>query len=88
MNANNIAAKINTGKVAGYEDQEKTQNQYLILEPSFLEAFLANSANMLIDKLGRQHAYNTIADHDKTDLCESELLEPARLDQLDKQQKQ
>ncbi len=31
---------------------------------------------------------NTIADRDKADLCESEGVEPARLDQLDKQQKQ
>ena len=47
-----------------------------------------NSASMPVDNLGRQHAYNTIADRDKADLCKSEGVEPARLDQLDKQQKQ
>ena len=43
---------------------------------------------MPLDNLGRQHAYDTIADRDKADLCESEEVEAARLDQLDKQQKQ
>ncbi len=43
---------------------------------------------MPIDNLGRQHAYNTIADRDKADLCKSKRVEPAKLDQLDKQQKQ
>ncbi len=43
---------------------------------------------MPVDNLGRQHAYDTIADRDKADLCESEGVELVRLDQLDKQQKQ
>ncbi len=43
---------------------------------------------MPVDNLGRQHAYDTIADRHKADTCESEGVEPARLDQLDKQQKQ
>ncbi len=43
---------------------------------------------MPIDNLGRQYAYDTIADRDKTDECEFKGVEPARLDQLDKQQKQ
>ena len=43
---------------------------------------------MPVDNLGRQHAYDTITDRDKADQCESEGVEPARLDQLDKQQKQ
>ena len=43
---------------------------------------------MPVDNLGRQHAYDTIADRDMADQCESEGVEPARLDQLDKQQKQ
>ncbi len=53
-----------------------------------MEAFLANLASMPVDNLRRQHAYNTITDRDKADLCESEGVEPARLDQLNKQQKQ
>ena len=52
-----------------------------------MEAFLANLASMPVDNLRRQHAYNTVADRDKADPCESEGVEPARLDQLDKQQK-
>ncbi len=43
---------------------------------------------MPVDNPERQHAYNTIADRDKADQCESEGVEPARLDQLDKQQEQ
>ena len=43
---------------------------------------------MPVDNLGRQHAYHTIADRKKADQCKSEGLEPARQDQLDKQQKQ
>ncbi len=43
---------------------------------------------MPVDNLGRQHAYDTIADRDKADPCESEGVESARLDQLDKQRKQ
>ena len=70
------------------EDQKWTQNQYPTPDPSVLEAFLANSASMPVDNLGRQHAYDTIADHDKADLYKSEGMEPARLDRLDKQQKQ
>ncbi len=42
---------------------------------------------MPVDNLGRQHAYDTIADRDKADPYESEAVEPARLDELDKQQK-
>ncbi len=53
-----------------------------------MEAFLANSATMPVDNLGPKHAYNTIADRNKAELCQSEVVEPARLDQLDKQQKQ
>ena len=64
------------------------QNQYPTLDFSVLEALLANSASMPVDNLRRQHAYDTIADRDKADPCESEGVEPARLDQLDKQQKQ
>ncbi len=55
---------------------------------SVWEAFLVNSASMPVDNLGRQHAYDTISDRDKADLCKSEGVEPAGLDQLDKQQKQ
>ncbi len=62
--------------------------QYPTPYPSILEAFLANSASIPVDNLRRQHAYDTIADRDKADPCESEGVEPARLDQLDKQQKQ
>ncbi len=43
---------------------------------------------MPVDNLGRQDAYNTIADRNKADRCESEGVESTRLDQLDKQQKQ
>ncbi len=43
---------------------------------------------MPVDNLGRQHAYDTITDRDKADQCESGGVEPVRLDQLDKQQKQ
>ncbi len=50
--------------------------------------FLANLARIPIDNLGRQHAYITIADCDKADRYESEGVESARLDLLDKQQKQ
>ncbi len=84
LNADNIAAKTNTNKLAQNEDQEWAQNHYPTPDTSVLEAFLANSASMPVDNLGRQYAYNTIADRDKEDLCESERVEPARLDQLDK----
>ncbi len=47
-----------------------------------------NSGCMPVNNLGRQHAYNTIADCNKADLCQSEAMEPARLDQLNQQQKQ
>ena len=53
-----------------------------------MKAFLANSASMPVDNLGRKHVYDTIANRDKADLCESEGVESTRLDQLDKQQKQ
>ena len=43
---------------------------------------------MPVDNLGRQHVYNTIANHNKANLCESKRVEQARLDQLDKKQKQ
>ena len=43
---------------------------------------------MPVDNLGCQHTYNTIIDCNKADPCKSEGVEPARLDQLDKQQKQ
>ena len=86
--ADNIAAKTNTDKLAEDEDQEWAQNQYPTTDPSVLEAFLSNSASMPIDNLGRYHAYNTIADRDKADPSESEGVESARLDQLDKQQNQ
>ncbi len=56
------------------------KNQYPTPDPSVLEVFLANSASMPVDNLGRQHADNTIAHRDKADLCESECAEPARLD--------
>ncbi len=43
---------------------------------------------MPVNNLGRQNVYDTIADRDKADPCESEEVEPTRLNQLDKQQKQ
>ncbi len=43
---------------------------------------------MPVDNLGRQHSYDTISNCDKADSCKSEGVEPAKLDQLDKQQKQ
>ena len=43
---------------------------------------------MPVDNLRRQHAYDTIDDRNKVDQCEYEGVEPARLEQLDKQQKQ
>ncbi len=64
------------------------QNQYPTRDPFVLEAFLANLVSMPVDNFGRQHVYDTIADRDKADPCESEGGEPARLDQLDKKQKQ
>ncbi len=88
LDADNIAAKTVTDKLAEDEDQEWAQNQHLAPEPFVLEVFLANSASMPVDNLGRQHAYDTIADRDRADPCKSEKVEPAKLDQLDKQQKQ
>ncbi len=88
LEADNIAVENDTDKLAEEEDQEWAQNQYPTPDSSVLEAFLANLASMLVDNLGRQHAYDTIANRDKADRCESEGVEPARLDQLDKQQKQ
>ncbi len=43
---------------------------------------------MPVDNLRRQYAYNTIADRDKAYPCESEGVDPTRLEQLDKQQNQ
>ena len=54
LDANNIAAETDTNKLAEEEDQEWAQNQYLTPDPSFLEAFLANSTRMPVDNLGRQ----------------------------------
>ena len=88
LDADNIAAETNTDKLTEDKDQGCVQIQYPTVDLSVLEAFLTNSASMLVDNLGRQHAYDTISDCDKADPCESEKLEPARLDQLDKQQKQ
>ncbi len=70
--ADSIAAKTDTEKLAEEKDQQWAQNQYPTLDSSVLEVFLANSASMPVDNLGRQHAYNAIADRDKTDRCESE----------------
>ena len=42
---------------------------------------------MPVDNLERQHVYNTITDRDKEYQCESEGVEPTRLDQVDKQRK-
>ncbi len=86
LDADNIAAETNTDKLAEEEDQEWAKNQYLTPDSSVLKAFLANSASMLVDNFGPQHAYDTIADRDKADQFESEGVEPARLDQLDKLQ--
>ena len=88
LDVDNIAGETDTDKLAEEEDQEWAQNQYPTPDSSVLEAFLANSASMPVDNLGRQHAYDTIADRDMADQCESEGVEPARLNQLDKQQKQ
>ncbi len=88
LDVDNIVAEIHTNKLAEEEDQELAQNQYPTPDSSVLDAFLANSANMPEDNLGGQHAYDTIADRDMADHCESDGVEPARLDQLDKQQKQ
>ena len=88
LDADNIAAETDTDKLAEDEDQKWAQNQYPTPDPSDLEVFLANSTRMWVDNLRRQHAYDTIADRDKADLCKSEGMKPARLDQLDKQQKQ
>ncbi len=87
LDVDNIAAETDTDKLAEEEDQEWAQNQYPTTDSSVLEAFLANWASMPVDNLGRQHAYDTIADRDMADQCKSEGVEPARLDQLDKQQK-
>ncbi len=84
LDADNIAAETDTNKLAEEEDQEWAQNQYPTSDSSVLEAFLANSASIPIDNLGHQYAYDTIADRDIADQCESEKVEPARLDQLDK----
>lgn len=75
------------------EDQEWAQNQYPTPDLSVLEAFLANSISMPVDDLGRQRetgeyrAYEATIGRDNADPCESEGVEPARLDELDKQQK-
>ncbi len=87
LDSDNIAAKTDADKPAEDEDQRWAKNQYPTPNLSVWEAFLANSVSMLVNNLKRQHAYNTIADRDKIDLCKSEGVEPTRLDQLDKQQK-
>lgn len=87
LDADNAATETDTDKLAEDEDQEWAQNQYPTPDPSVLEAFLANSVSMPVDNLGHQHTYNNITNGDKADPCESEGVEPARLDQLDKQQK-
>ena len=56
--------------------------------PSILEAFPRNLANLPVDSLGRQHAYDIIGNRNKEDLCKAEKVKPAILDQLDKQYKQ
>ncbi len=71
LDADNIAAKTDTDKLAEDEDQKWAQTQYPTLDPSVLKAFLANSASMPVDNLRHQHAYNTIADRDKADEYES-----------------
>ncbi len=88
LDADNTDAETDTDKLSEEENQEWAQNQYPTTESSVLEAFLANSTSIPVDNLRRQHAYYTIADRDKADQCESESVEPARLDQPDKQQKQ
>ncbi len=67
LDADNITAKTDTDKLAEEEDQEWVQNQYPTLDSSVLEAFLANSASMPVDDLGRKQAYDNIADCDKAD---------------------
>ena len=74
--------------LADEEDQEWAKNQYPTPDSSILEAFLANWASIPVDNLGRQHNYDTIADRDKADRCQSEQVKPAKLGQLNKQQKQ
>ncbi len=86
--ADNIAHKTDTNILAEGEDQRRAQSQYPTSDPSVLEVFFANSDIMPVDNLRRHHTHNTIADRDKVDLCESEGVKPARLDQLEKQQKQ
>ncbi len=88
FDADNITPKTDTDKLAEDEDQECPQNKYQTPDHSVMEAFVANSASIPVDVLGPQHAYNTIADRDKADLCESEGVEPARLSQVDNQRKQ
>ncbi len=51
LDIDNIATETDTDKPAGNEDQEWVQNQYPTLDPSVLEAFLTNSATMLVDNL-------------------------------------
>ncbi len=70
--ADNIAAKTNTDKLAEDEDQKWAQNQYPTPKPSVLEAFLANSVSMPADNLRSQHPYDTIANRNKANPCESE----------------
>ena len=72
LDADNIAAETDTEKLAEKKDQRWAQNQYPTLDSSVLEVFLANSASMPVDNLGRQHAYNAIAGRNKADRCKSE----------------
>ena len=88
MDNNNIVAETDTYKLAEDEDQEWAQNQYPIPDFSILKAFLATLTRMPVDNPEYQPAYNAIAHLDKADPYKSEGVEPARLDQLDKQQKQ
>ncbi len=88
LHADKIAAEPDTDKLAENQDQKCAKEQYLSPGPSVLEAFQSNSASIPVDNLGRKHAYDTIADCNKADPCESEGIESARLDQLDKQEKQ
>lgn len=54
----------------------------------FVKTFLANFTNILVNNLECQDAYSTIANCNKADLYKSKRVKLAKLNQLDKQQKQ
>lgn len=74
-------------KLAEDEDQEWAQNQYPTPDPSVLEVFLANSVSIPVIN-DAPIGYQDATSYRITDPFESEGVEPARLDQLDRQQRQ